>query len=51
MTYSIPNQKKRGFLSWTALFAVFFVPTVLFVVWRCPYGVGNIDESFYLTVP
>lgn len=51
MTYSIPNQKKRGFLSWTALFAVFFVPTVLFVFWRCPYGFGNIDESFYLTIP
>ncbi len=25
--------------------------TALFVLWKCPYGFGNVDESFYLTIP
>lgn len=33
------------------LAAVTFALAVCFLWWRCKWGIGNIDESFYLTVP
>lgn len=45
------NQYRRNPCSWTILFIFFFFPTMCFIFWKCPYGFGNIDESFYLTIP
>ena len=33
------------------VFAVAMLLTAIFVFWKCRYGFGNVDESFYLTVP
>ncbi|MBE5955799.1 MAG: hypothetical protein E7253_05045 [Lachnospiraceae bacterium] len=33
------------------LFSFLFLVTAVFLFWKCRYGIGNIDESFYLTVP
>lgn len=46
MNTNTANQRKSLFL-----FLVFFLPVMCFVFWKCPYGFGDIDESFYLTVP
>ena len=34
-----------------AAFAILFAVTGVFLLWKCRYGFGNWDESFYLTVP
>lgn len=33
------------------VFALAMLLTAVFVFWKCRYGFGNVDESFYLTVP
>lgn len=42
----IKNTKNQDRLFW----AVFLIVAV-FLFWKCPYGFGNLDETFYLTVP
>ncbi len=32
-------------------FAASFATLFAFLLWRCPYGLGNSDEAFYLTIP
>lgn len=32
-------------------FALAFVGACVFILWKCPYGFGNQDESFYRTIP
>lgn len=34
-----------------AVFALLFACAAIFLFWKCRYGFGNWDESFYLTVP
>ena len=34
-----------------ALFIILFLIICIFLFWKCRYGIGNIDESFYLTIP
>lgn len=33
------------------IYIILFLATAGFVLWKCRYGVGNVDESFYLTIP
>lgn len=33
------------------VFALAFLAAACFLLWKCRYGFGNVDESFYLTVP
>jgi hypothetical protein len=33
------------------LYAVVFCLIAVFLFWKCRYGFGNIDESFYITIP
>ena len=33
------------------LFALLLALSSIFLIWKCRYGFGNIDESFYLTIP
>lgn len=33
------------------VFCIIFALTAIFLAWKCRYGIGNIDESFYLTIP
>lgn len=51
MTVSKANQRKIPVPSWTVLFLILFIPSVLLVFWRCPYGLCNVDEGFYMTIP
>ena len=39
------------FLKQDYFFLTVFLVTGCFVFWKCRYGFGHIDESFYLTVP
>ena len=48
-TRDIAPDKKR--LIADGVFAVAMLLTAVFVFWKCRYGFGNVDESFYLTVP
>lgn len=32
-------------------FLVLLLCVGLFLIWKCKYGIGNIDEAFYLTIP
>ena len=34
-----------------SVFFLIFAAASCFVFWKCRYGFGNIDESFYLTIP
>ena len=42
------NQKK---VYGPILYAILYVCTMAFLLWKCRFGFGNIDESFYLTIP
>jgi len=33
------------------VFMLLFFPVFIFLLWKCRYGFGNIDEAFYLTIP
>ena len=33
------------------LYGLFFALGTAFLFWKCRYGFGNVDESFYLTIP
>ena len=46
---SLENNKKN--LYWDIGFGVLFILTALFLIYKCRYGIGSIDESFYLNVP
>lgn len=43
------NSEKKAFQ--ISLFLGLFLPVVAFLFWKCRYGIGNIDETFYLTIP
>lgn len=45
------TRKSKNNLLRLLLFIVPFLGVLFFLLWRCRYGLGNIDESFYLTVP
>lgn len=51
MKYHIAPSRKHSSTFWNILFLILFLLAVCLVFWRCPYGFGNIDESFYLTIP
>lgn len=34
-----------------SLFFILYIACVCFLLWKCQYGYGNLDESFYLTIP
>lgn len=36
---------------WTIVYILMFAASAVFLIWKCRYGFGNVDESFYLTVP
>ena len=40
------DQKQQN-----VVFLAVFLLTGLFLFWKCHFGFGNIDESFYLTIP
>lgn len=44
------SQQKRDLLQ-NGLFFALLAVTGCFLFWKCRYGFGNIDESFYLTIP
>lgn len=49
------NNRKISFTEktnvWTVVYLILFSVSAVFVIWKCRYGFGNIDESFYLTIP
>ena len=53
----MPNQiesapvRRRPLKPQDLIFAVIFLAAACFLFWKCPYGYGDIDEAFYLTVP
>ena len=53
----MPNQMKSVsdrnplFRPQDLVFAGILLAAACFLFWKCPYGYGNIDEAFYLTVP
>ena len=53
----MPNQmksvsdRKPPFRPQDLVFAGILLAAACFLFWKCPYGYGNIDEAFYLTVP
>lgn len=36
---------------WSIVYILLFAGALVFLLWKCRYGFGNWDESFYLTVP
>ncbi|MGI6072535.1 MAG: hypothetical protein ACOX75_05940 [Lachnospiraceae bacterium] len=42
------SQKK---IIWDIIWAVLFACGTVFILWKCRYGFGNMDEAFYLTIP
>ena len=42
------GRQSRGLF---ALYGAVFLAAWAFLFWKCRFGFGNIDESFYLTVP
>ncbi|MBQ8216956.1 MAG: acyltransferase family protein, partial [Oscillospiraceae bacterium] len=36
---------------WKALVCAGFLGSFAFLVWKCRYGFGNMDEAFYLSIP
>ena len=34
-----------------SIYAAFLIITSAFLIWKCRYGFGNVDESFYITIP
>ena len=44
------HSRKKTLLKNLFFFLVFFATSAL-IFWKCRYGYGDIDESFYLTVP
>ncbi len=45
------DNNRRPALSPFVLYCVLFSLGALLVLWKCRYGIANIDEAFYLTVP
>lgn len=46
------NDNKRVIqIFWDVIWFLLFASTFIFIWWKCRYGFGNIDESFYLTIP
>lgn len=37
--------------AWDVAFALLFVASLAFLMWKCRIGFANIDENFYLTIP
>ncbi len=46
----IKNNRKKQ-LSGALIFILLFIASAAFVIYRCRFGLGSFDESFYLTVP
>lgn len=43
---------KKQYLSYAnSIFIVLLIVSSIFLIWKCRFGFGNIDECFYLTVP
>ena len=47
----IPHDEDARNRLENSLFFVVLIATSCFLFWKCRYGFGNIDESFYLTIP
>lgn len=33
------------------VYALAFIAAAIFIFWKCRFGFGNVDESFYITIP
>lgn len=40
------NSSKKNLIFFALLLCI-----CVFLIWKCKYGIGNIDEAFYLTIP
>lgn len=45
------EKKKFNISKQSLVFAVMFAASLVFMLWKLPYGFGGSDEAFYLTVP
>lgn len=45
------EKKKFNISKQSLVFFCFFVASLAFMLWKCPFGFGGSDEAFYLTVP
>lgn len=45
------NSKRTIRIFWDVIWFLLFAGSFIFIWWKCRYGFGNIDESFYLTIP
>ncbi len=50
-TRKITTRNARQFLIMDIAFIVLIAGALIFALWKCRYGFGGNDESFYLTVP
>ena len=48
--YKLELPQKISFSRQTVFYILFGIITV-FLFWKCRYGFGNLDESFYITIP
>ena len=44
-------QLNKKSIAQDGVFAVAMLAAAVFLFWKCRYGFGNIDESFYITIP
>ncbi len=48
----LPYQKVKNYYKWQdILFITLMISGLIFAFWKCRYGFGGNDESFYLTIP
>lgn len=50
-TFKDLTRQNKSSLYKHLLYAVLLILAGGFILWKCKYGFGNIDESFYITIP
>jgi len=45
------EKTRKNIGIWDVIWAAAFICSFIFIWWKCRFGFGNADESFYLTIP